>query len=55
MIEITFTAPRRHDGVVEWDTVAVLHIDGKHLEVEGDRTSPRSVTSNCSTRTRGRP
>ena len=37
MIEITFTAPRRHDGAVEWDTVAVLHIDGKHLEVEGDQ------------------
>jgi hypothetical protein len=37
MIEITFTAPRRHDGVVEWDLIAVLHIEGTHLEVEGDQ------------------
>jgi hypothetical protein len=37
MVEITFTAPRRHDGGVEWEVVAVLHIDGTHLEVEGDQ------------------
>jgi hypothetical protein len=37
MIEITFTAPRRYDGVVEWDLIAVLHIEGTHLEVEGDQ------------------
>ena len=37
MIEITFTAPRRHDGVVEWEIVAVLHIEGTHLGVEGDQ------------------
>jgi hypothetical protein len=37
MIEITFTAPRHHDGAVAWEVVAVLHIDGTHLEVEGDQ------------------
>jgi hypothetical protein len=37
MIEITFTAPRRHDGVFEWELIAVLHIAGTHLEVEGDQ------------------
>jgi hypothetical protein len=37
MIEITFTAPRRHDGAVAWEVVAVLHIDGTRLEVEGDQ------------------
>jgi hypothetical protein len=37
MIEITFTAPGRHDGAMEWEVVAVLHIEGAHLEVEGDQ------------------
>jgi len=37
MIEITFTAPHRRHGVVEWEVVAVLHIEGTHLEVEGDQ------------------
>jgi hypothetical protein len=37
MIEITFTAPHRRHGVVEWEVVAVLHIEGTQLEVEGDQ------------------
>lgn len=37
MIEITFTAPHRRHGVVEWQVIAVLHIEGAHLEVEGDQ------------------
>jgi hypothetical protein len=37
MIEISFSAPRRQDGELEWDRVAVLRVDGTHLEVEGDQ------------------
>jgi hypothetical protein len=37
MIGVQFTVPNRHQGDLEWDVVATLHIDGPHLEVEGDQ------------------
>ncbi len=37
MIEISFKSPRRRDGELEWDRVAVIRIDGTHFEVDGDQ------------------
>jgi hypothetical protein len=37
MIELIFSAPRRHDGELEWDRVALLRVDGTHFEIEGDQ------------------
>jgi hypothetical protein len=37
MIEISFSAPHRRAGELEWDRVAVLRVDGTHFEVEGDQ------------------
>jgi len=37
MIEIQFSAPRRHDGRLEWPVVATLRVDGVHLEIDGDQ------------------
>ena len=37
MIEIQFSVPERANGEVEWHVVAVLCIDGTHLEIQGDR------------------
>ena len=37
MIEISFSVPRRQDGELEWDRVAVLRIEGTHFEVAGDQ------------------
>lgn len=36
MIELNFSAPRRQDGELEWDRIAVLRVDGTHFEIEGD-------------------
>lgn len=36
MIELSFSAPRRQDGELEWDRIAVLRVDGTHFEIEGD-------------------
>jgi hypothetical protein len=38
MIELQFVVPNRHHGDLEWDVVATLHVDGPHLEVEGDQS-----------------
>jgi hypothetical protein len=38
MIELQLTVPNRHQGDLEWDVVATLHVDGPHLEVEGDQS-----------------
>jgi hypothetical protein len=37
MIEISFSAPRRQDGELEWERVAVLRVDGTHFEIQGDQ------------------
>jgi hypothetical protein len=37
MIEISFSAPRRQGGELEWDRVAVLRVGGTRFEVEGDQ------------------
>jgi hypothetical protein len=37
MIEISFSVLRRQVGELEWERVAVLHVDGTHVEVEGDQ------------------
>lgn len=37
MIEISFSAPRRQDGELKWDCVALVRVDGTHFEVEGDQ------------------
>jgi hypothetical protein len=37
MIEIRFKTPRRRQGVLEWDHVAVVRVDGTHFEIEGDQ------------------
>jgi hypothetical protein len=37
MIEISFSAPRRRGGELEWDQVAVVCVDGTHFEVDGDQ------------------
>jgi hypothetical protein len=38
MIELQFTVPNRHQGDLEWDVVATLHVDGPHLELDGDQS-----------------
>jgi hypothetical protein len=38
MIELQLTVPNRHQGDLEWGVVATLHVDGPHLEVEGDQS-----------------
>jgi hypothetical protein len=38
MIELQFTVPNRRQGDLEWDVVATLHVDGPHLELEGDQS-----------------
>lgn len=38
MIELQFVVPKRHHGDLQWDVVATLHVDGPHLEVEGDQS-----------------
>jgi len=37
MIEIRFKTPRRRDGGLEWDHVAVVRVDGTRFELEGDQ------------------
>jgi hypothetical protein len=37
MVEISFSAPRRQDGELEWERVAVMHVDGTHFKIEGDQ------------------
>jgi hypothetical protein len=54
MIELQFTVPHRHQGDLEWDVVAALHVDGPHLEVDGDQSFPKCATSRCLTATPAR-
>jgi hypothetical protein len=54
MIEISFSAPRRQDGELGWDRVAVLRVDGTHFEIEGDQDMPKCATSRSSTSSRAR-
>jgi hypothetical protein len=38
MIEITFSAARRHGDHVEWEVVATLYVEGTQLHLDGDQS-----------------